>query len=850
MMGKAIKRCVLWLALGMLAAGVAPAYHHFVHYLSRTGPFVAVPEKFDLSALVNQTAPFFISEQGPAQLAPGDSFTSVVSQIRMAASVWDGVETSALRLAFGGFFTPGTPQTSPGIEVIFDEVPPGLVALGGPTSRSEMVTGPGGPFVPITRSVIILRRDLSQRPSFSEQFFLSVAHEFGHALGLQHTLTSSLMSTEITRASTKSRPLAADDVAGISLLYPAQDFLAGMGSISGRVTADGDSVPLASVVALSPQGGAVSALSNPDGTYRIDGIPPGQYYVYVHPLPPALPGEVSPANLVLPRWPDQSPVSPGAAFETQFYPNVKDPQLATVITVNAREVAEGIHFSVRRRNAPAIYAVQTYSFPASVAVKPAHIVPGSSRSFLVAAGVGVVANNAPVPSLQVSVLGGSAVVPPGGLRPYAPAPSSYMQIDFQFNPFSGEGPRHLVFSADNDIYVLPSALVIARSSPPSVSGLANVVDAGGARLVAVTGTNLAGETRLLFDGVAAAVRGVDELGRLLVAPPTAPGGHRASVVALNRDGQSSLFLQSAPAVYDYDHAEQPLITMSPSSLPAGTEAMVEVNAFGTNFIDGQTRIGFGTSDVAVRRLWVTGPGRILANVAVARSAATQFSTTLTVANGLRVIGQQWGFHVSQPTARQVTVHTPATSPNSLHGVRAGSPAVVRVSNLPAGVMVSAMTMTLSGRAVNIISVAGEQVSFQVPSDLVPGPAVLRLQAGPEIALPVVIQVEQSPPMILAVTQQSGQPVDATRPARLGELLTLTVAGLSDGAAAVAPSSVRITVGGLAHSAHQVTAVPGQPTQHQVQFFLGTKVQPGAQVPLTLSVDARMSAVVFLPIAGS
>ena len=43
---------------------------------------------------------------------------------------------------------------------------------------------------------------------------------------------------------------------------------------------------MASVVALRPGASAISTLTNPDGTYRIDGLPPETYYVYVHPVPP------------------------------------------------------------------------------------------------------------------------------------------------------------------------------------------------------------------------------------------------------------------------------------------------------------------------------------------------------------------------------------------------------------------------------------------------------------------------------------------------------------------------------------------------------------------------------------
>jgi hypothetical protein len=48
-----------------------------------------------------------------------------------------------------------------------------------------------------------------------------VAHEFGHALGLQHTMTSSLMSTDVTRATTKATPLSPDDMAGLDAVPDA-----------------------------------------------------------------------------------------------------------------------------------------------------------------------------------------------------------------------------------------------------------------------------------------------------------------------------------------------------------------------------------------------------------------------------------------------------------------------------------------------------------------------------------------------------------------------------------------------------------------------------------------------------
>ncbi len=93
--------------------------------------------------------------------------------------------------------------------------------------------------------------------------------------GSNAAFTSSAMSQATTRTTSLVRVIDADDVAGISVLYPAASFSSQFGSISGRVLfTNGQPVHLASVVAIRSGASAVSAFTNPDGTYRIDGIPP------------------------------------------------------------------------------------------------------------------------------------------------------------------------------------------------------------------------------------------------------------------------------------------------------------------------------------------------------------------------------------------------------------------------------------------------------------------------------------------------------------------------------------------------------------------------------------------------
>ena len=50
-------------------------------------------------------------------------------------------------------------------------------------------------------------------------------------------------------------------------------------------------------------------------------------------------------------------------------------------------------------------------------------------------------------------------------------------------------------------------------------------------------------------------------------------------------------------------------SITPATVTAGTDTMIEVDGFNTNFAEGQTVIGFGSSDVTVRRTWIINPGQ-------------------------------------------------------------------------------------------------------------------------------------------------------------------------------------------------------------------------------------------------
>lgn len=642
-----------------LLTGTCSAYYYFVYFNTRTGPFNPIPAKFDLNALTNNQVPFFISGFGPSATAPGDSFQAIIAEIRGAAEVWNSVGSSAIHLTYGGLSTPGTIQSAPGIDVEFsDDITPGLLAMSGPESYSGTTAyGATGIFVPISRSKLFLPRDLSQVPaafgafpSYSEEFFITMVHEFGHTLGLQHSLASGVMSTIWTSAASKASPLGADDIAGISLLYPAGNYTDTVGSISGRVTMSGTGLNLASVVAISPSNPAISTLTNPDGTYQIDGIPPGFYSIYVHALPPVAQGEGSPDNIVYPK--DVSGASRGlnyTAFATQFYNGksggTRDSQQAMSFTVAPGGIRSGVDFSVSQRDYLPVSSVRTYGYTSSaVYVTPPSLASGL-QSLVAMTGTGLLQqNNVITPGLTISTLGTAARVTQ--LSAYAP-PQPYIAMYLLVNFTAGPGPKHLLFTTPSDVYILPAAFTVVNNPAPSIASITPAFDASGAPALLISGTAFFPDafttTRIFFDGLPAVIEQVTPDGQLLVLPPQASPGYTATVVALNSDGQSSLFLQPTPTTYSYAPGPAASLTVSPASLLPGADTVVDVLGAGANFVDGQTTVGFGTSDVVVRKVSVLSPGHL--QVLVTPNAFVP-TNGITVTTGLAVISQALGTPVT------------------------------------------------------------------------------------------------------------------------------------------------------------------------------------------------------------
>lgn len=859
----------LWIGvLAALTASVAPANYHFVHYAGQSAPYTPIFERFQVEAQPAGVVQYFI-QQPPAtlQFSAGDTFPALVSQVRAAAEVWNSVGTSTFRFQFGGMATPNIKMGAPAVMVSFDdELPPGIIAMGGPITRGQMITpAVGSVFVPIIQSSLAIGTDLrspkdsesGSGPSWSDRLFLTLVHELGHTAGLQHTWTSSVMSTEITRAMTKAHPLGADDIAGISALYPSANWAKNSGKISGRVSLADQGVNLASVVAITANGEAISTLTNPDGTYELSGLQTGAYQVYVHPVPPSLPSELfQPVNLVLPSA-GALTLSPGPAFNTIFQTGTATP--GAPIQVTAGQAAASVNFSVTERQSISVYDVQAYSYFWNEAAqaydtsKPATFVLGAAASpYAVAAGNGLLAKNGidPAAGLGLSVLGAPDMVGAGAVKAY-PYNQGYLEFDFSLGAQTTTGPRHLVFTLNGETEIVPSALLLTSAAPPAISKVELNSDGS----VTVSGSGLATGTRILFDGVAAAIQTSDN-GAVTVVPPPAQSGASAAVVALSPTGLDSSYFASAaaPPMFGYAENGASAIVVTPATVPAGSDAVVDLTGTNLNFLVSGLQLGFGTSDIVVRRIWLLSAQHAQVAISVSPTAA-QGLTTLTLSAGLQLTQSPLSFSVTAPSVLP-WVRVSGGQPSALaSGLKVPVAFALPIVNVPLNAQREAFAVsstTASGDVpIDVLDFVSGKLVLNSPANLAPGPLILKVVYNGLALAPASVDVQAPNPIILQASDSTtGLSYAGTSPALPGHLISILVANLAGSLAPVDLASISVTVGGVAQSVSSVTLK--SPGLYSVQFTLDqqTQLQVGStSSPTIVGVDSRISVSFDLPISA-
>lgn len=244
-----------------------------------------------------QPVRYFVTERP----APEVSVSTLVDAVNRAFATWQAVPTANLRAEFQGL-TVVPPGFRDGRTTIgFLDRPDLDRVLGATSFLIDSTTGE------VIEADIFLntRFPWSTAPGGDPgrtDVESVVLHEIGHLLGLGH---SAIGETEMLPGGRRliasgavmfpiamlpgaiaDRVLQPDDIAGISDLYPAQGFEESTGSISGRVTRNGQGVFGAHVVAVNVESGAIIGgfALNDRGDYTVAGLPPGAYIVRAEPL--------------------------------------------------------------------------------------------------------------------------------------------------------------------------------------------------------------------------------------------------------------------------------------------------------------------------------------------------------------------------------------------------------------------------------------------------------------------------------------------------------------------------------------------------------------------------------------
>jgi uncharacterized protein (TIGR03437 family) len=306
-------------------------------------------------------------------------------------------------------------------------------------------------------------------------------------------------------------------------------------------------------------------------------------------------------------------------------------------------------------------------------------------------------------------------------------------------------------------------------------------------------------------------------------------------------------VQSTLPTWQYPSgAAEAVLSVSPSDLPAGAEAALDITTSGFHFTQTAPVIGFGSPDVLVRKVFVLGDNHVVADVAVAAGAAVT-PADVSVLSGVQTALMKSGFRIGAGVAGlPVAVPLLTNVSAGLNGIYAGASISLYGANLVASG--GTPVVTFNGEAARILYASASQINLVIPGDLNAGIVTLVANNGAQNSYPVVVSIDSQPAAIQSVLDYSGTALTTAHPAYSGELLVVNLSGFAAPGAVISNDRVQISVAGVNHA--PINVMDTGNGVFQVMFALNqTSEVAGAQDAVVVYLDGRSSYPAYIPLSN-